>query len=225
VQPLPSGDENQNVYVFFFHITVHDSSPSPVPTATKGRAMLLTAQHPKEDVMKSKRASNQQQPEPPAALLILRNPEDLRREMQEVQLAIARRAYELFETRGCEHGHDWKDWLRAESELLRPVSVSMSESTDRISIRADVVDFDETELKVSIEPHRITILGHKGTSGMKAEGGTIERTSSYPHQILEVVDLATQVTPEHAVVELQGGILKFELPTAATNEVETAPAA
>src|SRR5450759_5147932 len=86
--------------------------------------MLLTAQHPKEDVMKSKRASNQQQPEPPAALLILRNPEDLRREMQEVQLAIARRAYELFETRGCEHGHDWKDWLRAESELLRPVSVS-----------------------------------------------------------------------------------------------------
>jgi HSP20 family molecular chaperone IbpA len=175
--------------------------------------------------MKSKRASHQQQPDPPAALLILCNPEDLRREMQQVQLAIAHRAYELFETRGCEHGHDLEDWLQAESELLRPVSVSMSESTDRISIRADVGGFDETELKVSIEPHRITILGQKATSGMKAEGGTIERTSSYPLQILEVVDLATQVRPERAVVELQGGVLKFELPTAATNEVDTAPAA
>ena len=39
--------------------------------------------------------------------------------MQEVQLAIARRAYELFEARGREHGHDWEDWFRAESELLR----------------------------------------------------------------------------------------------------------
>ena len=175
--------------------------------------------------MKSKRASHQQQPDPPAAVLILCNPEDLRREMQQVQLAVARRAYELFETRGCEHGHDWEDWLRAESELLQPVSVSMSESTDRISIRADVVGFDETELKVSIEPHRITILGQKATNGMKAEGGTIERTSSHPHQILEVVDLATQVMPERAVVELQGGVLKFELPTAATNQVDTAPAA
>ena len=174
--------------------------------------------------MKSKRASDQQPPDPPAALLILCNPEDLRREMQQVQLAMAHRAYEMFETRGCEHGHDLEDWLQAESELLQPVSVSMSESTDRISIRADVVGFDETELKVSIEPHRITILGQKETSGIKAEGGTIERTSSYPHQILEVVDLATQVMPERAVVELQGGVLKFELPTAATNEVETAPA-
>ena len=175
--------------------------------------------------MKSKRASYKQQPEPPAALLTLRNPEDLRGEMQQVQLAIARRAYELFETRGCEHGHDWEDWFRAESELLRPVSVSMAESNDRISVRADVVGFDETELKVSIEPHRITILGQKKTSGMKAESRTMERTGSDPDQILEVVDLAAEVAPERAVVELQGGVLKFELPTAATIEVAVAPAA
>lgn len=32
-------------------------------------------------------------------------------------LAIAQRAYELFERRGREHGHDWEDWFRAKSEL------------------------------------------------------------------------------------------------------------
>jgi hypothetical protein len=30
---------------------------------------------------------------------------------------IARRAYELYETRGREHGHDLDDWLQAEREL------------------------------------------------------------------------------------------------------------
>ena len=141
--------------------------------------------------------------------------------MQEVQLAIARRAHELFEARGREHGHDCEDWFRARSELLCPVSVSMSESEDRISIRVDVVGFDETELEVSVEPSRITIMGKK-KSRTKAEGGTIEKTSPPPDQVLEVVDLATVVMPEHAVVELQAGVLKCELPAAAKQKVETA---
>jgi hypothetical protein len=32
---------------------------------------------------------------------------------------IARRAYELFEARGGDHGHDVEDWLEAERELRR----------------------------------------------------------------------------------------------------------
>ncbi len=31
--------------------------------------------------------------------------------------AVARRAYELFQERGCEPGRDLDDWLRAEREL------------------------------------------------------------------------------------------------------------
>lgn len=33
------------------------------------------------------------------------------------QESIRIRAYELFEQRGCEHGHDIEDWLQAEKEL------------------------------------------------------------------------------------------------------------
>jgi hypothetical protein len=36
---------------------------------------------------------------------------------------------------------------------------------------------------------------------------------------MEIVKLAKQVMPERAVIELQGGMLKFDLPIAATNEV------
>ena len=31
---------------------------------------------------------------------------------------IARRAYQLYEERGGEHGRDWEDWFQAECELL-----------------------------------------------------------------------------------------------------------
>ncbi|MGB9203499.1 MAG: DUF2934 domain-containing protein [Terriglobales bacterium] len=142
--------------------------------------------------------------------------------MQKVQLAISQRAHELFEARGQEHGHDREDWFRAESELLCPVSVSLSESKDRVSVYANVAGFEQTELEVSIEPSRISILGEKKTSGAKAKDETIGRTSAVPDQILEVVDLATEVIPERAVVQWQGGVLKFELPTAAQNKIETA---
>ncbi len=31
---------------------------------------------------------------------------------------IRERAYQLYEERGCEHGHDLEDWLTAEAEIL-----------------------------------------------------------------------------------------------------------
>jgi len=175
--------------------------------------------------MKSKRVSRPLQSDPPATSLSPRNAEDLHWEMQEVQLAITRRAYELFEARGHEHGHDWEDWFRAESELLRPVSVAVSESEDRISVRANVLGFGENELRVGIEPRRITILGKKEISATESEGGQVEYIDWYPDQILQLIDLTTEVIPESSMVELQAGLLKFELPKAARHKVEPAAVA
>ena len=171
--------------------------------------------------MKSKKVSQPQPSDSPTTLLSPRNADALRWEIQKVQLAITRRAYELFEVRGCEHGHDWEDWFRAESELLRPVSIAISESADRISVRANVFGFEERELSVGIEPRRITILGTKETSVTESEGGKVEYIDWYPDQILKFIDLSTDVMPERSVVELQTGVLKFELPKAAKHQVET----
>ncbi len=37
---------------------------------------------------------------------------------------IERRAYELFELGGCEHGHDVEHWLKAEMEIAAQMSAS-----------------------------------------------------------------------------------------------------
>ena len=36
---------------------------------------------------------------------------------QMIEERIRARAYELFEERGREEGHDWEDWFRAEEEI------------------------------------------------------------------------------------------------------------
>jgi HSP20 family molecular chaperone IbpA len=148
------------------------------------------------------------QPRSPA-LLRPSDPEALQEDMQQIQFAIARRAFELFEARHCEHGHDREDWFQAESELLRPVSIAVSETADRFSIRANVLGFSQKELKVGIAPTRIAILGRKRVSGA-AETQPTPATDS-PAHVLRVIDLSLEIDPRCAVVELQSGVLRFEL--------------
>ncbi|MGA7770491.1 MAG: Hsp20 family protein [Candidatus Sulfotelmatobacter sp.] len=163
--------------------------------------------------------------EPPTTLLQSQDPEKLRWEMQPVQLAIARRAFELFEKRGREHGHDWEDWFRAESEFLCPVSIATSESDERLSIRANVFGFAEKELQVSVEPRRVAILGKREATTFQIEEGLIERVDWCPDRVLRLIDLPTEVDPQGAVIELQEGMLKVELPKAATRHKRTPAAA
>lgn len=49
------------------------------------------------------------------------------RKKEEVQSAIGRRAYELYEQRGYVDGNDLDDWLAAESKVLEPEHNTASE--------------------------------------------------------------------------------------------------
>ncbi len=163
--------------------------------------------------------------EPSATVLQVRDPDKVRWEMQPLQLAIARRAFELFEKRGRGHRPHRGGGLKAESEFLCPVSIATSESEDRVSIRANVLGFTENELHVSIEPMRLSILGKRKGTSSRTEAGSIGLADQYPDQILRLIDLTTEIDPGRAVIELQAGMLKFELPKAATSHKGTAAAA
>ena len=78
---------------------------------------------------------------------------------QDVFDLIARRAFEIFERRGRACGNDREDWFLAESELLTPVKVHLSESGEQLTARAEVPGFNSQEIKVSVEPHRLSISG------------------------------------------------------------------
>jgi HSP20 family protein len=145
----------------------------------------------------------------PAVRLNPTRPSEVESEIQQIENQIARRAYELFQVRGCEHGHDWEDWFRAESELLRPISVAISESSLRVSVRVNVFGFEAGEVKVSVEPARITVVGAKSKATRAA--------SDYPDQTFRIIDLHTNVNPEAAAIVFESGVIKLELFKAATS--------
>lgn len=147
-------------------------------------------------------------------------------DLEEIQHDIAQRAYELFEARGREHGHDLDDWYQAESELLRPVSFTTSEREDRLSLQANVFGFEETDLRVGVEPRRLIILGKKPRVATHSGDDTTRPSESNPGRLLCLIDLPVEIQSSGTTIELKAGVLSFELPKnvehIATKEVEAA---
>ena len=77
---------------------------------------------------------------------------------------IARRAFDIFESRGRSPGHELEDWFSAESELLCPVSVSVAESDGDYIVRAEVPGFGVKDIAVIVEPLCLAISGKRATN-------------------------------------------------------------
>jgi len=135
-------------------------------------------------------------------------PEALQSDFAEIQIAIARRAYELFEAHRCDHGHDREDWFQAEAELLNPVPFATTEDKDSITVRADVFGFEADELKTAIEPRRVLLLGKKPSdAAARAAAKNLESK-----RILCVIDLPSEIDPSEATVQFKSGVITFNLP-------------
>src|SRR5260370_23242240 len=133
---------------------------------------------------------------------------------REINELIARRAHELFESRGCAHGHDREDWLTALSDVLLHVLVDITETETELAIRADVPGFNEQDLEVRVAPRSVCITGKRQEASEQTEGETVysERRSS---QIFRVLDLPSQIDPDLTEAKLSGGILEITLLKAA----------
>ncbi len=125
--------------------------------------------------------------------------------IEAIEHTIAYRAYELYEARGREDGHDLEDWFRAESELLRPIPVEIAEAGDRLTVRARVPGFRAEEVTVGIEPRRVIIWGKKEASAR------MKPRQTHQDQFLRVQDLPGEVDPTKAMATFQGGVLDVTL--------------
>lgn len=126
--------------------------------------------------------------------------EELNTRCKEVHDLIARRAYELYESRGRKSGEELRDWERAEAEVLSMVPVGFMQSDHTLILDAAVPGFDAEHLKVCVEPRRITLSGARTRS--------FERHAR-PMEIFRVVDLPLEVDPARTTATLKCGILEL----------------
>ena len=69
----------------------------------------------------------------------------------------------FFESHDGSPGHDLEDWLRAESELLHPVLLNVTESNGKYVVRAELPGFGGKDIEISVEPRCLAISGKRET--------------------------------------------------------------
>jgi HSP20 family protein len=131
-------------------------------------------------------------------------------EAKEMMDSIARRAYEIFESKGRARGHDLENWFEAESELFERTPVDLKESPEGVTVLADVRRFAPKELEVDLEPRRVTIIGkHQGQAERKTEisHSSEKRTT----RLLRSLELPVEIDTRQATARLKGGVLELDV--------------
>jgi HSP20 family protein len=130
--------------------------------------------------------------------------------MADLQQSIERRAFDFFKMSGFTNGHDLEDWLKAESEVLQPVPLEVTETDDEITVRAEVPGFTEKDVQVKVDSHRIYITGKREESSEKKKGKAVygERRSN---EICREFYLPVEIDPDRVKAELNDGVLEIGL--------------
>lgn len=71
--------------------------------------------------------------------------------------AVRSRAFELFEMRGCELGHELEDWLKAEREVFGWPAAEMVEKDKEYELRMILAGFDANDVQVTASPSCIIV--------------------------------------------------------------------
>lgn len=125
--------------------------------------------------------------------------------------SIAKRAFELFDVNGRTFGHQVEDWFKAESELLHPVHVNVTETDGALTVYAEVPGFDAKDLDIRVEPRRVAISGKRETSEEQTKGKTVYQEQC-SNQILRVIELPAEVETEKAAATLKNGMIEVQIP-------------
>ena len=127
-----------------------------------------------------------------------------------ISSAIARRAYELFEARGSEHGHDCEDWFRAESELLTPIPATVVDTDGEFTVTAEVSGFTGKDVELLAEPRRLIIRANKQET-VEQEKGRTAFQEKISDEMFRVLELPQEIDPNNMTAAIKNGVLEVTL--------------
>ena len=122
------------------------------------------------------------------------------RHKQIIQSAVAKRAYEIFEKRGCKHGFDLEDWMSAEKELLRD---DFDGNTSAFHFLLEYPRVPEVTTILSLTTHSLVVL--------RSHARLVSKANNHP-SVLSVHVLPEEIDPAQADVKAVDGLLHVYLP-------------
>jgi HSP20 family molecular chaperone IbpA len=136
------------------------------------------------------------------AKITVANPAKRDRRIRE---CVSARAFHLFESRGSTPGKELEDWRRAEEQVMLTPLHGIMALNGRILVTTHVSCFDQGEIEILVEPHRLTVCG--------ADPKMAAQTSVAPEArpVFRVVRLPVEINPSDAVVRFNHGMLEISL--------------
>lgn len=103
------------------------------------------------------------------------------RHQEIIQLTVARRAYEIFEQHGCQHGFDQEDWVAAEKELLRD---DFDGNTSQFRFFIECPRDPEVTTILSMTTHSMIVFrSHARHAGEVGSGPDVASVHLFPEEI------------------------------------------
>jgi len=149
---------------------------------------------------------------PASSTIKVVEPKSLLDRINKVHEEIERRAYEIFLGNGGLTNHEIEDWFKAETELLHPVHVTLTEAEGVLAVEAEVPGFEAKDLEISLEPTRLTISGKRESHKEEKEKGKTIYSEQCSNEILRIVDLSAEVDATKTTATLKNGVLELKMP-------------
>lgn len=143
--------------------------------------------------------------------------EEMFEKLAEITKQTAAKAYDFFVERGSRLGTHLEDWLNAESMLLRPAPVEITETADTVNVKAAVPGFKADEIEISIKDTTLILSGESSSEAKKEEENTYYSEWN-SNRFFRQLTLPTNVETVGVAAKLKDGVLHLALKKKAVEE-------
>jgi HSP20 family protein len=126
---------------------------------------------------------------------------------RDIKQLVVSREFGSVESERESSSHMLEEWLEHEAERLRPIHISLSESSAALTVRADVPGVKKEDLRIKVQPNRVMITRRPAIPKRSGAGFSVSR----PNETSRVIELQSPVTVNKVRIAVKDGVLELEL--------------
>jgi HSP20 family molecular chaperone IbpA len=134
-------------------------------------------------------------------------------EIRNLSERIRERAFELFQHRGGEAGHDLEDWLLAEQDFIRSPQSELIENDRTLVFRLHAPGFQADEIKVTVLPDALVVKAESHNEHETKEG-KLHFSEFGQKMLFRHYPLPGPIIIEKVTASLDNGVLQLTVPKA-----------
>ena len=137
--------------------------------------------------------------------------DDIFSSFNQIQKSIQERAYNIFHDRDTDSGDALTDWLKAESEVLTDINMTLKDKKDQVVIEGKIDKFLPEDIEIKAQDGAFTICGiHSEKSSSEKKG--VARKTSTQSNFYRSFTLPDSVDTEKMEVKVKSGKFTAKIP-------------